>query len=223
MQLTVRQAAQLLRTPERQIYRWIDEGEIPFETVNDQPRFNQAELLEWATMRRLPISEEIFRDAEGNGGPLPQLAEALERGGVHHHVRATDRESLLRAVVDCMPLGADVDREFLVSVLLAREASGSTGIGEGIAIPHVRSPVVLNGAPASITLCTLNSSVDFGAHDGQPVHTVFSIVSPTIRGHLQMVAKLAAALHDPGFKNAILQRAPAAEILKQAARLDKHE
>jgi excisionase family DNA binding protein len=57
--LTVRDAAKLLRTPEKQIYRWIDDGEIPFHKVNEQIRFHRAELLEWATARRLPISVDV--------------------------------------------------------------------------------------------------------------------------------------------------------------------
>ena len=221
MQLTVREASKLLKTPERQIYRWIDDGEIPFSRVNDQIRFNQAELLEWATARRMPISDDIIHDAEGNGGPMPRLGDALATGGVHHGVEGANRDAVVRAVVEHMPIGPEVDREFLVQVLVAREAAGSTAVGEGIAIPHVRSPVVLNGAPASITLCTLTAPVDFGAHDGQPIHTVFAIVSPTIRAHLQLLAKLAAALHDPGFKAAVLRRAPKDEILSHARRLDE--
>ena len=221
MQLTIREASKLLKTPERQIYRWIDEGEIPFSRVNDQIRFNQAELLEWATARRMPISDHVFHDAEGNGGPLPRLSEALALGGVHHGIKGVDRDAVVRAVVEHMPIGPEIDREFLVQVLIAREAAGSTAVGEGIAIPHVRSPVVLNGAAASITLCTLAAPVDFGAHDGQPIHTVFAIVSPTIRAHLQLLAKLAAALHDAEFKAAVLRRAPRDEILVHARRLDE--
>ena len=53
---------------------------------------------------------------------------------------------MLRAVVARMPLADEGDRELLLDVLLAREAMGSTGVGDGIAIPHVRNPVVLDGA-----------------------------------------------------------------------------
>jgi len=135
-------------------------------------------------------------------------------------VPGTDRESVLRAVVGTLRLPAGTDREFLVQVLLAREAMGSTGIGDGIAIPHVRNPVVLNGLPASITLCYLANPVPFDAIDGQPVHTIFWIVSPTIRGHLQLLARLSWALHDPAFKAAVLRRAPEAEIVAEAARIE---
>ena len=58
------------------------------------------------------------------------------------------------------------------------------------------------------------------ARDGKPVHTLFLLVTPTVSVHLQMLARLAAALHDAEFKSAVLRRAPAKEILAHARRLD---
>ncbi len=220
MELNVRAAAKLLGTPEKQVYRWIDEGEIPFYKINDQPRFNRAELLEWATSRQMPVSVDVFHGSGEDGRAGPGLVEALKAGGVHADVPGTDRESVLRAVVGVLRLPATIDREYLVQVLLAREAMGSTGIGEGIAIPHVRNPVVLNGLPASITLCYLANPIPFDAIDGQPVHTIFSMISPTIRGHLQLLARLSWALHAPKFKAAVLRRASEAEIVKEASRIE---
>ncbi len=129
------------------------------------------------------------------------------------HLKVSDRD-----VEDVINVHSD--REFVLEVLLAREAMGSTGIGDGIAIPHVRNPVVLNGVPASITLCFLDKPVEFNAIDGQPVHTIFSLVSPTIKSHLQLLAKLSWALHDPGFRDVILRRAEADEILREARRIE---
>src|SRR5439155_6223286 len=60
MLLTVREAARLLKAAEEDIYRWVDDGEIPYVQVNDQPRFNQAELLEWATTRHREVSVDMF-------------------------------------------------------------------------------------------------------------------------------------------------------------------
>lgn len=222
MLLTVRDAAKLLNTAESQIYRWVDDGRIPFQRVNDQIRFHRAELLEWATARRLPVSVEMFHDEESDGGQaLPDFATALEAGGVHYDVEGKDRESVLKAVLGRMPLSDDVDRDFLLDVLLSRESMGSTGIGDGIAIPHVRNPVVLNGAPAIITLCFLKAPIEFGSIDGKPVHTIFSLVSPTIKGHLQLLAKLSWALHDPAFIHAVLDRAKTEVILAEARRVEK--
>lgn len=220
MELDVRAAAKLLGTSEKQVHRWVDAGEIPFFEINGRPRFNRAELLEWATNRRMRVSVEVFPGGEADGRVEPGLVEALQAGGVHAGVAGTDRESVLRAVVGVLRLPATVDREHLVQVLLAREAMGSTGIGEGIAIPHVRNPMVLNGVPASIALCYLANAIPFDAVDGRPVHTIFSMISPTIHGHLRLLARLSWALHDPRFKAAVLRRATEGEILAEAARVE---
>jgi PTS system nitrogen regulatory IIA component len=219
MELNVREAARALGVPEKKIYRWIDENEIPFYMISGQPRFSRAALLEWATSRTMPVSVDVFH-GEGENGPGPGLVEALRAGGVHADVPGTDRESVLLAVVGLLRLPPAVDREFLFQVLLAREAMGSTGIGDGIAIPHVRNPVVLHGAPASITLCYLANPIPFDAIDGQPVHTIFTMISPTIKGHLQLLARLSWALHDPQFKALVARRATADEIVKEAGRIE---
>lgn len=219
MHLTVADVAALLRTPPKQIYRWIDAGELGCNWFHDQPRFNRTELLEWATARHMPIAVEQFLDDEGDDTNLPTLVASLSAGGVHTNVGGGDRPSVLRAVVNVMQL-PEVEKETLVEVLLAREATGSTGIGHGIAIPHVRHPIVMGGSQASISLCFLAEPVDFCAIDGSPVHTLFLMISTTVRGHLQTLAKLSTALRDHGFKDAVLRRASAEEILREAGRVE---
>ena len=166
MKLDVHEAAKLLNTSERTIYRWIREGSIPCRRINDHYRFHRAELLEWATARGMVTAVDAFPPSRPMSEvPLPMFAAALEAGGVHHHVEGTERESVLRAIVKRMPLEDEADRELLLDVMLAREALGSTGIGDGIAIPHVRSPIVLHTTEPSITLCFLDHPIDFQAID----------------------------------------------------------
>ena len=167
--LTVRDAAALLNASEKSVYRWIKQGLLPAYRINDQYRINRAELLEWATARKLHVAPEIFAEPESEGAPTPTLEDALRAGGIHYRVGGHDKASVLRAVVETMKLPDDVDHEFLYQVLLAREALGSTGIGDGIAIPHVRNPIVLHLSRPTVTLCFLERPVDFGALDGQPV------------------------------------------------------
>jgi PTS system nitrogen regulatory IIA component len=220
MKLTVRDAAQILNVSEKTIYRWIKQGVIPAYQISDQYRFNRAELLEWATSRRINVSPEIFAEPNGGEVPPPSLSEALRAGGVHYRVGGTDKASVLHAVVDMIKLPEEVDREFLYQVLLAREALGSTGLGEGIAIPHVRNPIVLHLSRPLVTLCFLERPVDFGAIDGQPVTTLFTLISPTVRAHLHLLSRLGFALRDPDFKNAILRQASRDEILEALRRVE---
>jgi PTS system nitrogen regulatory IIA component len=219
MKLTVRDAAKLLHTSESAIHRWIREKSIPFHRVSDSYRFHRSELLEWATSRGIRIASQEFRVEEGNGTPVPRFADALALGGVHHDVPGTDRASVLHAVVERMPIDP-AERGLVCDFLLAREALGSTGVGDGIAIPHVRNPIVLNVDQSAVTLCFLKKAVDFDAIDGKPVDTIFSVVSSTIRGHLFLLSRIAAALHDPTFKQVVLKRASAEEILTEARRVE---
>jgi PTS system nitrogen regulatory IIA component len=220
MQLSVRDTARMLNVSEEDVYRWIRDKSIPVHRVNDQYRFHRAEVLEWATSRGMRVSSEEFRTHETDQEAMPRLSDALKAGGIHHRVAGADRESMLREVVARMPIDEE-DRDMLYDFMVAREALGSTGVGDGIAIPHVRNPVVLHVAAPSVTLCFLEHPVNFGAIDGKPVSTVFSLVSGTIRSHLYLLSRLSAALHDERFRDAVLRRASREEILSEAWRVEE--
>ena len=220
MQLGVRDVAQLFNVSEKTIYRWLKEGSLPAYKVNEQYRFNRAELLEWATSHKINVSVDIFNEPQAVAGPAPSMVDALETGGIHYRIGGTDKESVLRSVVQAMHLPEAVDRNFLLKVLLAREALESTGIGEGIAIPHVRNPIVLHVDRPNVTLCFLENPIDFKALDGKPVHCLFTLVSPTVRSHLRILSRLAFALRDGRFKEVIGRQGSREEILKEVRRVD---
>ena len=206
----------MLDLSERAVQEHIETGEMPSQCVNGRYFLNRDELIEWATARGLAMALPPADPAEH----LPTLGEALQAGGIFHGLPGTDKDSVLRHLVECMPLPADVDPDFLHSVLLAREALGSTAIGDGVAVPHPRSPILLRVPKAMVTLCFLESPIDFGALDGRPVQALFSMISPTTRIHLHLLSLLAFALRDPGFKEGIVQRVPAEEILAAVRRIE---
>ncbi|MGD0389187.1 MAG: PTS sugar transporter subunit IIA [Tepidisphaeraceae bacterium] len=220
MKLTVRDAAHILNVSEKSVYRWIKQGIIPAYQINDQYRFNRAELLEWATSRRINVSPDIFAEPEGGNTLPPSLSEALATGGIYYRMGGSDKASVLQAVVDVMKLPEEVDRKFLYQVLLAREALGSTGIGDGIAIPHVRNPIVLHVVQPVVTLCFLERPVEFGALDGRAVSTLFTLISPTVRAHLHLLSRLGFAFRDADFKAAVTQQASRDQILQTLKRAE---
>src|SRR5262249_29263811 len=151
--------------------------------------FNKAELLEWAALRKVEVAPEIFAAGPAGNGSMPTLSSALEAGGLHYGIEGTDRASVLRAVVSHMNLPSDFDRDLLLELLLVRESNGTTAIGDGIAIPHPRTPIVAALEKPSITLCYLKQPVSYGAADGKPVHAVFTLLAPNVRTHLQLLAR----------------------------------
>jgi len=221
MTLTVKDVARLLSVSEKTVYRWISQGTLPAYQVHEQYRFNRAEILEWATSQKIPVSPEIFAEPETNGVPMPSLFEALQNGGVNYRVVGDDKWSVLKNVVQLMQLPEEVDRDFLYRVLVAREELSSTGIGDGIAIPHVRNPVVLHISKPMVTLFFLEHPIDFGAIDGQPVYALFMLISPTVRAHLHLISRLAFSLRDPAFCEVIQKQGLRDDILNAAKKVEE--
>jgi PTS system nitrogen regulatory IIA component len=219
MQLSVKDVAGLLDISEKSVYRWIEERKLPGYRMNGQYRFNRAELLEWSTANRINVSPRIFEEPESQSAPLPELSDALELGGVFYRIAGGDKPAVLRSVVEVLRLPDKVDREFLLQVLLAREALESTAIGDGIAIPHVRNPIVLHVPQPTMTLCFLEKPLDFGALDNKPVHTLFTFISPTVKAHLHLLSRLAFALRNPEFKALVIRQAGRDEIMAAARKI----
>jgi len=220
MTLTVRDAARLLQVSEKTIYRWIGQRKVPVYLMNGQYRFNRVELLEWATSRQIAVSVDLLAEPESSDTACLGLAAALDGGGIFYRVEGNDRESALRSVVSLMRMPDELDRDFVLRALLAREELGSTGVGDGIAIPHVRNPIVPHVPRPSVTLCFLEQAIEFGALDGKPVSALFTVTSPTLRAHLYLMARLAFALLDPGFKRVVVRQSSREDILEAAKRVE---
>ncbi len=221
MQLTVRDVAGIFNIPEKTVFNWIKHRNLPVYHVGEEYRFSRSELLEWASATQTDVTSEIINAPDQDPLLMPRLDEALLAGGVNYGVCGTDKASVLDSVVQALHLPKETDRSFIYQVLLSRESLGSTGIGDGIAIPHVRNPIVLQIPSSMISLCYLEQAVDFGALDGQPVSILFTLISPTVRTHLNLLSKLSFALSDVRFKTIIKQRASQNQIFAEALRIEE--
>lgn len=221
MLLKSSEVAALLDSDESTVIRWIKKEKLPAALVKGSYRINRVDLLEWATEHGIKVPPELFAAAQADT-PLPSLSEALEAGGVHCGVAGEDKLSVLRSVVNLLKLPPHMDPEFLLQVLLAREALGTTAVGDGIAIPHARNPILLQNKPApAITLCFLANPIDFGALDGKPVRVLFMLTSPTVKVHLHLLSRLAYALHDAQFRAALNLACEPPGILEAARRFER--
>src|SRR5512145_2099633 len=113
----------------------------------------------------------------------------------------------------CRPLATSqrVDAQRLLETLLDREKLGSTGIGEGVAIPHGKVP----GLPALMASFGRSAAgIDFRAIDGRPTHLFFTLFAPenSAGAHLNALARISRILKHPGFREAIML-APSADEL----------
>ena len=213
MQLTLPDVVRLFDVTENVVRSWIQQDNLPCEVVDDRYRFNRAELLEWATIRKRNISPTIFKAVNGKAVSECSLSAALLRGGIAYNVTAPHKRALLRAIVEELPLPPGFDRDVLWQLFLAREALGSTALEGGIAVPHPRRPIVLDVNGPLVRLCFLAEPLDFQGPDGTPVTTLFAMIAPTVHEHLQLLARLASVLKDQRVRRVLHDRASAEEIL----------
>jgi PTS system nitrogen regulatory IIA component len=223
MRLGVREVAERLGVPEDTVFRWVERENLPASRLDGQFRFSPAAVYEWASSRGVPIRGDLFADVQ----PLPEqpFTRALRRGGIVAGLKGDDRRAVLSAAVARLELPPHADRQVILEMLLARDKLGASAIGKGFAVPHVRNPIVLRVSEPLAALFLLEHSIDFGARDHQPVHSVFLLVTPTTQSHLLLLSRLASMLQDERVAAAIERRASAAAILAEVeraeARLDR--
>ncbi len=193
---------------EKTVWRWVRTGEIPHTRLREEVLFNRVELQEWALANGQPLPPEAAGSA-----PSDSLADALARGGIARDLKGATREEVLAAVAALPGVPAGVDRELLRTLLVSRERLGSTALGEGLAFPHPRDPLVLASGSPTVLLAFLARPVDFGALDGEPVTALFTILAPTVQAHLATLSRLAYALHDGELRKLLAERAPDGAIL----------
>lgn len=143
-----------------------------------------------------------------------KIMEFLNEKAVTANMKAQDKEGVIRELVDLLyRAGAIKDKEELVSALLAREALGSTGIGQGIGIPHGKSNKVKDLIAA---FGLSRKGVKFDSLDGEPVYIFFLLVAPeeSAGPHLKALARISRFLKDKYFRDLLKNAKDEKEIIK---------
>ena len=135
-----------------------------------------------------------------------RILDVLKEETIISELNATDKKGVLEELSGPVALAAGVDQEEMVRVLLERERLGSTGIGDGIAIPHgklksLESLVVGFGRS--------HKGVDFEALDGKSAHIFFLLLAPenSTGAHLRMLARISRLLKDITFRERLMTAA----------------
>ena len=116
----------------------------------------------------------------------------------------TKKEALAELSEVFLHDNTDIDRDSVVEVLMDREKLGSTGIGEGIAIPHGKLKGLEN---LIVSFGRSRVGVDFDSLDGGPVHLFFLLVAPenSAGQHLKALAKISRMLKDVSFRESLVE------------------
>ena len=143
-----------------------------------------------------------------------KISEMLKKGNIIDHLTsATKKDTLMELSSVIFREKSSYDADKVIRVLLDREKLGSTGIGDGIAIPH--------GKLASLNELVVSfgrspEGIDFNAMDGKPVHLFFLLLAPENSAglHLKALAKISRMLKDADFRAKLLRAESTEELYK---------
>ena len=143
-----------------------------------------------------------------------KITDLLKPQSILLNASPTNKADAIYTLGDLMDKGGNLsDKAEYLEAVFAREESGSTGLGDGIATPHAKSAGVKE---AGLAAMVVPNGVDFDALDGQPSHLFFMIAAPegAADTHVEVLSKLATMVIDPDFKNALIQAATVDRFLE---------
>ena len=143
-----------------------------------------------------------------------RVTDLLKNASIDLGAQVKDKQDAISHLVDLMEKGGNLkDKAQYKKDVLAREASGTTGLGDGIATPHAKSAGVKEPGLAAMTI---PDGIDFQSMDGNPARLFFAIAAPDGGNdeHLMILSKLATMVMDPDFKEALIKASTKEEFLK---------
>ena len=149
-----------------------------------------------------------------------RIVDLLKKQSIDLNAAVADKTAAIGHLVDLMEAGGNLNnKELYKERVLAREAEGSTGIGEGIAIPHAKTEAVNEPGLASMIV---RDGVDYESLDDEPAHLLFMIAAPAGGAdvHLEVLSRLSRMLMDDDFRDALMQAKTPEEYLST---IDKAE
>ena len=132
-----------------------------------------------------------------------KIVDFLNEKAVTANIKANNKEGVIRELVDLLAKAEGIkNKEDLVKTLLNRETLGSTGIGQGVGIPHGKTNAVKK-LVAAFGIC--HEGVNFDALDGEPVYIFFLLVAPedSAGPHLKALARISRLLKDKFFRESL--------------------
>ena len=106
-----------------------------------------------------------------------------------------------------------ISQQKLETLLLERESQSSTALGKGVAVPHPRYSLPVSKSQSRVDMFFLSSPIEWDAPDGQPVHTLFLLLSAESSHHLKILSQIAGLLRQAGVEDFLQQAPPQDELL----------
>lgn len=202
MEVSTKELSGLIGVAPDTIERWVLQGKLPVLKTRKGFKFRTDELKKWAKNNHVNLridSKTSSRiQTQEKADKAVSLTEAIRNGGVHTHIRGNTVEEVLTHSVNAFTHIPDHCKKDLLACLIEREQALSTGLGNGFAVPHPRTPMDFVET-ASVSVCFPEVPVDYNALDRKPVSTLFFLLCPDLTHHLHLLSALSHCLKDREF------------------------
>ncbi|MCF8093422.1 MAG: PTS sugar transporter subunit IIA [Desulfotignum sp.] len=202
------------------IKRWVRQGKLPVLPKGADLRFQKKDLEKWAALHNIRLNLTDKKSAEKQTPVDIPLSQALQNGGIYCDIPGNDVAAVLASCVKKIPQVPDDFKPDLLDRLVERENAFSTGVGNGMAIPHPRQQLSYLPHPM-ITVNFLSHPVDYNALDGRPVSILFCILCPSLQYHLHLLSALSFCLKDADFVAFIKSRPQMDQLVEKTMILQK--
>ena len=148
--------------------------------------------------------------------PHPKsIANLISHATIELRLTGRQRDEVLVQLVSRIPEIADrpEDRQTLLRALQEREQLHSTGIGDGVALPHARNALVGLVEKPVVVFGRHDQGISYGSIDARPAHLFFLLVTTTVTQHLQILARISRLVRDPALRHELMRANKAEKVL----------
>ena len=143
-----------------------------------------------------------------------QLVDVLKENMIFLNFEASNKEEAIEKFINSLEkTGTIKEPNALKDALLEREKLGTTGVGQGIAMPHARSSAIKD---LTVAFFRSEKGIDFKSMDSEPVHLVFLLLAPVTAGgpYLKLLAKISRLLRGDDFRTALMEAKDVSQVLQ---------
>ena len=220
--MTLTEIAGYLKVSEKTVLRMLQSGQFPGVKVSNQWRFVRDLVDDWLSARMYAAPRQSLLDVVNTGAYVIPLTRLVSSRRIILDVKPGETGDVLKQLV--APLQGDhlvEDADRYVQRLIAREEIVSTGIGGGLAIPHVREPQEEVVDTPCIVLGICREGTDFGALDGKPTYVFAMPCAACETAHLRLLARISLLFKKPGVLKEMTEARTKKAVLEILATTDR--
>ncbi len=213
MYLNIVQLAESFGVEESDVETWVRKEGLPAIEDRDRLLFDRNQVVDWAAARGL-AAKAGFLAAERAGNAARRLEPLLRAGGIWRDVPAAAVREVMESIVGKLPGATPPVRQLLAQRLRQPNGVSWAAVGDGLALPHLRTPVALGREAGTFAILMLREALTLNepVPDATPITRLLFFVAPSPRAHLELLGLLSSALLRGGLRQPVIAGASDEEI-----------